>query len=87
MVNGGFNRLLSYFIKKFNPEIIENYSDNMFSKGDIYEKYGFKLKSENKPSYKLLINKKRTHRLSNTQVDYPKIWNAGYKKWELNYNI
>ncbi len=83
MVNGGFNRLLSYFIKKFNPEIIENYSDNMFSSGDIYEKYGFDLKYENKPSYKLLINKKRSHRLINTQDDYPKIWNAGYKKWVL----
>ena len=84
-VIGGFSRILKSFIKQFNPSYIITYSDNMVSDGEIYEKNGFKLIGELSPSYTLLISKIRKHRFSEIKSDklYPKIYNAGNKKWIL----
>ena len=80
-VVGSFSRMLNYFIKKYNPDFIITYSDNMMTYGDVYKKFGFENILDTNPTYSLLINKKRTHRLKDINSDSPKIWNAGMKKW------
>ena len=82
-VIGGFSKILKYFIRQFNPKYITTYSDNMVSDGEVYEKNGFELIGELSPSYTLLISKIRKHRFVGKNVDklYPKIYNAGNKKW------
>lgn len=83
-VINSFNKILNFFIEKYNPIFILSYSDNMISDENIYLKFGFKCDLEITPTYTLLVNKKRTHRLSVKDIDnYPKIWNAGNKKWIL----
>jgi hypothetical protein len=82
LVVGSFSKILKYFINKYNPDFIISYSDNMMSNGDIYRKFGFLLDSEITPTYTLLVEKQRVHRLSiENSNEYPKIWNAGLKKW------
>ncbi len=82
-VIGSFTKLLTFFKRNYNPDVIVSYSDNMISNGDIYMNSGFKCTYDINPTYSFLVNKKRNHRLSveDTKV-YPKIWNAGLKKWE-----
>jgi hypothetical protein len=59
-VPGGASRLLSYF-RKQHPEFtsIISFSDNRYSKGDLYEALGFKLVGEAKPSYWYFANGQR----------------------------
>ena len=45
-VTGGASKLLSYFLKTYNPELIISYSDNRWFTGDMYEKLNFNLTSE-----------------------------------------
>lgn len=42
-VIGGASKLLSYFIKKYNPKEIISYADRRWSKGNLYTKLGFEL--------------------------------------------
>jgi len=51
IIRGGFSKLLNYVIKKYSPKIIETYSDNRFSNGDLYKNHGFKMKNESPPFY------------------------------------
>ena len=83
-VSGSFSKILAFFIKKYKPNSIITYSDNMISNGDIYKISGFQCVSEINPTYSLLIDKKRVHRLTKKSDNYPKIWNSGLKKWILN---
>ena len=48
---GGASKLLKYFIKNYNPEEIISYADKRYSKGDLYERLGFKRVGESKPNY------------------------------------
>jgi len=48
---GGFSKLLSCFIKTFNPQSIITYSDKAWSTGDVYKKNGFKFLNTIPPSY------------------------------------
>ena len=84
-VIGGFSKILKYFINlKLTKQII-TYSDNMIFDGNIYQHNGFILVNDSYPTYTLLVNRKRTHRLSikSNINDYPKIYNSGLKKWIL----
>lgn len=63
-VIGGASKLLSFFIKKYNPKEIETYSDNMISNGNLYRKLGFEFSHETNPGYYYLINKKKENRFS-----------------------
>ena len=49
-VIGGFNKLLSYFKRNFNSNIV-SYADRCYSQGNIYENNGFDLVRKNPPSY------------------------------------
>lgn len=45
------SRLLKYFIKKYDPEIITTYADRRWGEGKFYEKIGFKYIGSTEPSY------------------------------------
>jgi hypothetical protein len=102
-IQGGASKLISYFIKKYKPNCIETYSDNLISDGKMYQKLGFDYSHTSNPGYWYLVDGIRSHRFnwrkqklvnlgydsSKTEVQimselgFPKIWNAGNKKWIL----
>ena len=50
-VIGGANKLLKYFINKYNPKSIISYANRRFSNGSIYETLGFKKIGASAPNY------------------------------------
>ena len=93
-VIGGASKLLSFFTKKYNPNRIISYSDKDWSKGELYQKLGFKKTHETIPDYKYLIDFKRIHKsnfkksitgISESNLEFPKIWDCGKIKWELSH--
>jgi len=48
---GGASKLLSFFIKKYNPIKIISYADRRWSNGNLYEKIGFTKTSDGMPGY------------------------------------
>ncbi len=73
-VIGSASKLLSYFIKIYNPTRIVSYADKDWSIGNLYYTLGFDKKSESKPDYKYIVNKKRVHK-------------SRYKKSKLNTTL
>jgi very-short-patch-repair endonuclease len=67
-VIGGAGKLLSYFIKTYNPKSILTYADRRYSNGNLYEQLGFKFIKNTKPNYWYYNNKtkkcKRYYRYS-----------------------
>ena len=63
---GGASKLLKYFIKQYSPEEIVSYADKRWSKGNLYEKLGFKKIHETKPDYSYFHKNyvKRYHRFN-----------------------
>ena len=64
---GGASKLLSYFIKQYNPLHIFSYSDNRWSdlENSMYSKIGFKKESISKPNYSYTKNfLERIHRFN-----------------------
>jgi hypothetical protein len=95
-VIGGASKLLSYFIKNYNPKRIISYADKDWSNGSVYYKLGFKLVNETKPDYKYLINDRRVHKsryrksklnttLTESQymLDVSRVWDCGKIKFEM----
>jgi hypothetical protein len=64
IVIGGANKLLNYFIEKYNPKKIMTYADKRWSKGDLYEKLGFEYIGDTKPNYFYVLNNERKNRFS-----------------------
>ena len=98
-VIGGFSKLLSFFIKSYNPNRIITYADRDWSLGKMYKKLGFKKIKETRPDYKYIVDKKRVHKsnfkksnlnTSLTESQYMKenkinrIWDCGKIKFEMN---
>ena len=50
-VIGGAGKLLSYFVKTYNPSSILSYANLRWSTGNLYEKLGFELISQSSPNY------------------------------------
>ena len=50
-VIGGAGKLLSYFVKTYNPSSILSYANLRWSTGNLYEKLGFTLKGTSSPNY------------------------------------
>lgn len=61
-VVGGASKLLSFFIKNYNPESIISYSDYAISDGALYEKLGFEMLNKTYPDYKYILNGTRKHK-------------------------
>jgi len=53
-VIGGASKLMKYFVKEISPVAIYSFSNNFYSKGDLYQKLGFTLESNVLPSYSYL---------------------------------
>ncbi len=50
-VIGGASKLLSYFVKTYNPKGIVSYSDKRWSNGNLYKKLGFEFTHTSPPGY------------------------------------
>ena len=62
-VIGGAQKLLKFFIKKYNPKEITSYCDKRWSRGNLYEKLGFSFIKDSPPNFFYIINRKRHNRL------------------------
>ena len=72
---GGANKLLSYYINTYHPDIIESFACNDISNGNVYEKLGF-TKLQHNSSYWYIKNMRRYHRSTFTKAS---IVRMGYK--------
>jgi hypothetical protein len=61
-VVGGASKLFKYFIKNYHPKEIISYADRSWSRGNLYEKLGFKFEYKTQPNYYYIIGDKRFHR-------------------------
>ena len=59
---GGSSKLLSHFIKEYNPSRIVSYADKDWSIGNLYYKLGFENIGGNGPDYKYIVDGKRVHK-------------------------
>ncbi len=62
VIQGGFNRLLNYFINTYNPNKIHTYASLDHSVGNIYSKSGFTLEHISSPGYWWVVNGIKQHR-------------------------
>jgi hypothetical protein len=62
-VIGGASKLLSHFIKNYQPKEIISYADRRWSTGNLYDKLGFKFDNYSKPNFYYVINDTREHRI------------------------
>lgn len=74
-VIGGPSKLLSHFIKEYNPKRIISFADLDWSTGDLYYKLGFSLSNISKPDYKYIVDRKRVNKQKFTKA---KLRNMGY---------
>lgn len=84
-VVGGASKLLSHFVKKYNPSKIISYSDNRWSVGALYHLLGFS--KINKPSigyWYVDAYKQRIHRFNFTKQSLIEAGNDPSKsEWEI----
>ena len=73
-VIGSASKLLKHFITNYKATRIVSYADKDWSIGNLYYTLGFDKKSESKPDYKYIVNKKRVHK-------------SRYKKSKLNTTL
>jgi hypothetical protein len=59
-VNGGASKLLSHFIKIYNPNNIVSYSDRRYFDGKLYVNLGFRFIANTRPSYFYIIDNYQT---------------------------
>ena len=96
-VIGGASKLLSYFIKTYNPSRIISYADKDWSVGSLYQTLGFENIGGNGPDYKYIVDGKRVHKsryrksklktelTESKQMEvngFNKIWDCGKIKFE-----
>jgi hypothetical protein len=90
-VIGGASKLLNHFINNYDVNRIISYADLDWSRGDLYEKLGFKKISESNPDYKYLVNEKRVHKsnfkksktgITESDLNNYKVWDCGKIKFE-----
>ena len=82
-VTGGFSKLLSYFIKRYNPTNILTYCHRGISSGDVYLKNKFNLINITEPGFQY-INPKYHNTISREIYQKHKLQ---YKLQNYNPNI
>lgn len=94
-VHGAWSKILKQFISEFHPTSVVSFSDNRLFDGKVYEKIGFKLNGDVKPSRYWWKNKRRFHQSAmrkpegevRTETElrksqgYGEIWDLGKKRW------
>jgi len=85
LIVGSAGKLLSYFVKNYNPIKIISYADRRWSTGNLYEKLGFKKVSNGTPNYWYTNDYK--HRLHRFNFTKKQLINAGADvnktEWEI----
>ena len=81
LVIGGFSKLLRYFEKTHNPNIIVSFSDNCYSNGGVYKKF-FKLDKHLPPDYKYLYKNKLHHKFKFRKPTLKKMGGVGKTEHE-----
>ena len=76
-VVGAAGRLLNWFIKNYNPSLIESFASNDISNGGLYDKLGFK-KSDNITSAYWYVNRFTFARYHRTSFTKSKLKEMGY---------
>ena len=66
-VIGGASKILSYFIKEYNPNRVVSYADKDWSNGKLYDILEFKCVYETKPDYKYVVGGIRKHKQNFTK--------------------
>lgn len=66
-VIGGAQKLLSHFIREYDPECVTSFASNDISNGNLYDKLGFIKSSTNQSYWYIDSNFKRYHRTSFTK--------------------
>jgi hypothetical protein len=66
-VIGGASKLLSHFIKIYNPDRIISYADKDWSVGNLYKRLKFECIGETNPDYKYVIDGVRKHKQNFTK--------------------
>jgi len=61
-VVGGASKLFNYFLNNFKPKKVISYADKRWSKGNLYEKIGFKKVSDTVNNYYWIVNGVREYR-------------------------
>jgi hypothetical protein len=86
-ISGAASKIISYFIKKYNPSRIVSYADKSWSIGNLYENLNFEKIHETNPDYKYIVNDTRIHksryRKNEKNLQFPKIYDCGKIKYEL----
>jgi hypothetical protein len=62
LVVGGASKLLKAFTLQFDPKQVVSFSDNRYSKGDMYRQLGFSLVKVSDPDYTYVVNNRRIHK-------------------------
>jgi hypothetical protein len=50
-IPGSASKLLKYFERNYKPKSLISYADRRWSRGNVYEKLGFKMIGKSKPNY------------------------------------
>jgi hypothetical protein len=58
------NKMFSFFVKNYNPNMVYSYSDKRWTTGSLYLKLGFFLCKETNPNYWYVRSQKRYHRFN-----------------------
>jgi hypothetical protein len=93
---GGSNKLIKYFVKKYNPKSIYSYSDNRWTdpNNNMYLKLGFEIERQSSPNYfytkdylsrlhRYNFNKQRLKKLgadTENKTEYEIMKSMGYTK-------
>lgn len=86
-VIGGASKLLSYFIKTYNPSRIVSYADKSWSNGSLYDALNFKKVSTSSPDYKYIVDNKRSHKSNFTKSKLKEMgWSFDSEK-NIMYNL
>jgi len=88
-VIGGAQKLFKHFIKEYNPESIISYCDRSKFRGDVYNKLGFILALEGKPSKHWFGMRDKRHITDNLlrQRGFDQLFNANYGKGTSNEEL
>jgi hypothetical protein len=94
---GGASKLLSHFVKKYDPLAIISFCDLRWGTGVVYSELGFEKTSTSKPGYWYFKGNKRVHRYGlrkrkdeprdvteyelRLSEGYHRIWDCGHSKW------
>lgn len=83
LVVGGLSKLISAFVKDFNPQDIMTYADLDWTQESSLEAVGFAVTAKTEPQEFYIVNGERKSRLSEHDIAYYTIQNKGSLKLKL----